>query len=120
MRIVTRANYEAFIRSRPVAVILLDANWTGRLGKAMKSLFIQAERELGDVVAFGVVDVNAEGDLSRSSLPVGNVPAIAYFNDASRVNIVIGLTQDISGNIRKLMEGCFDISAPLEKWVEET
>lgn len=45
------------------------------------------------------------GELCRVSLSVGSVPAIAYFKDASRVNIVIGLTQDIPGKIRKIMEG---------------
>ena len=105
MRIATRANFDSFIRSENVAVILLDASWTSRLGKAMKSLFVQAEHELGDLVAFGSVDVDVEGELCRASLPVGNVPAIAYFKGSSCVNIVIGLTQDIPGNIRKIMEG---------------
>ena len=83
------------------AVVLFDAEWDIGPGGAVRSKIKSVEETFKDSIFFGEVDVDKEQELA-SSVPILNVPSIAYYKEGVLQKVELGETQDIKQNIRTL------------------
>lgn len=103
MKLLTHAEYRDFIASKRVAAIHFEADWD--IGKHdTRKAMRDAVRLLGNEVAFAEVDVDLEPDLARS-IPVGNVPLVAYYRDGRLVAALIGTGQNVRARVVRVLAG---------------
>jgi len=103
MERVSRSSLAEFLARRPFSIVHIDAEWDG-YRKKMEKRIHEVESQLEQSISFGYADCDAEQDYARE-IRLINVPSIAYYRGAELFGLVIGIQQDISGNIRRLMEG---------------
>lgn len=94
---------DEFLSRRPFSVVHLDAEWDGYRGIVAEKIGILAE-QLADSTSFGYIDIDREQDHARS-LNLLNVPACSYYRGLELVATVIGMQQDIEGNLRIVRDG---------------
>jgi hypothetical protein len=94
---LTRDAYASFIRSEKLVAILFDAPAWDKGGWAvMEPLLRQAATELVEVAALGP----AEREICHS-IPVANVPCVAYYRDGQLVAGLIGIGQDVVSRVKR-------------------
>ena len=103
MRMLTAGEFDAFVASRPLVVIHVDARWDAYRDE-VRAKMLAAETGLKDHVAFAEVDCDTEGELCRS-LGVANVPWIAYFREGKQVRAGAGAHQDILEHAKQILDG---------------
>jgi thioredoxin-like negative regulator of GroEL len=97
---LTQADIASFLAEKPVAAIHFDANWDGKYRAVTRSAMADAEQVLAECVNFGEIDCDSEPELAKS-IPILNVPSVAYYRDGRLVGALIGANQ----NVRLLLEG---------------
>src|SRR3954468_12116531 len=103
MRFVTSAEFPSFIAAKAAAAVHFDADWDGYREQTRRSM-LHAEAALGEKVNFAKVDCDAEVALSRS-IPVLNVPLVAYFRDGKLVVALIGANQNVLARLERVLRG---------------
>jgi len=103
LRLLTNTEFSQFITARRVAVLHFDAEWNLHRTTARQKM-LDAQVALSDQVNFAEVDCDSESDLARS-IPVLNVPCIAYYLDGQLVAALIGANQNIHSRIERLLRG---------------
>jgi thioredoxin-like negative regulator of GroEL len=99
---VTRENYESFITEREFAVIHFDAEWDFGHRPHTRLLMTATAKLFPANVNFGEVDCDAESELAKS-IPVCNVPLLAYFRRGQLVGALVGSYQNIAERLRRIM-----------------
>lgn len=104
MRLLTGEDFLAFVQAKPAAAIHFDAEWDvgGRPVTRLKML--EAEQVLSDHANFGEVDCDRELALAKS-IPVLNVPLVAYYRDGKLVASLIGSGQDVRARLERVIRG---------------
>lgn len=103
MRQLTHAKFDSFLAEKPLAVIHFDADWNGyRLD--VRRRMLDAEQAYGDAASFAEVDADAQVDLGRS-IPIVNVPTVAYFRDGRLVAALIGANQNVKARVCRMLNG---------------
>ncbi len=103
MECVSKATLLEFLARRPFSVIHVDANWDG-YRKVLGDKISGVERQFEQSVSFGYMDCDKEQTYARE-IGLLNVPSIAYYRGAELVGVVIGIQQEVAGNIERLMHG---------------
>lgn len=104
---LTRETYDTFVQGNEAVVVLFDAPaWDTGGWCIMEPLFSRAAEQLNGIAALGFVDVDgpAEAEVCRS-IPIANVPTIAYYLDGRLVAALIGIGQDVVERTRAMMAG---------------
>jgi thioredoxin-like negative regulator of GroEL len=103
MRLVTRAEFQSFISAKPFAAILFDAPWD-RNGSAIRAAMLALESAFAEQAVFGEVDCDQEWDLAKS-IPVLNVPLVAYYHRGQLVQALIGGDQNVRARLERVLRG---------------
>jgi thioredoxin-like negative regulator of GroEL len=98
---ISKSSLPEFLSRRPLSVVHLDANWDG-YRKAMDDKIQGIASDFEDSVSFGYLDCDDEKEYARE-IGILNVPSVAYYRGTELVGIVVGIRQDITENIRRLM-----------------
>lgn len=64
----------------------------------------EPEQALADRVNFGEVDCDSDPELAKS-IPILNVPAVAYYQGGKLVGAVIGPGQNVQLRLKRLLHG---------------
>jgi thioredoxin-like negative regulator of GroEL len=104
MRLLTRANIAPFLAEKPVAAVHFDASWNAEHRKVMRGVMVGAEQALAERVNFGEVDCDRDPELAKS-IPILNLPSVAYFRDGKLVGALIGTSQDVRLHLERLLRG---------------
>ncbi|MES2706140.1 MAG: hypothetical protein V4726_05990 [Verrucomicrobiota bacterium] len=84
-------------------VVHIDAEWDGcRFGPAKNIQTLQKQNRPG--VAFAYIDCDEEHEYARG-IGLLNVPAVAYYRGTLLVEVVIGMNQDVAGNLGMVISG---------------
>jgi thioredoxin-like negative regulator of GroEL len=65
---------------------------------------LEAEEALVDQVNFGEVDCDRDRELAKS-IPVLNVPTVAYYRDGGLIVALIGAQQNIRARLERVLRG---------------
>ena len=104
VRQLTGAEYDSFIKQKTGAAIHFDAEWDVGYRPITRKRMLEAEATLSGKASFGEVDVDQEMDLARS-LPLLNVPAVAYYCDGKLIAILPGVSQNVRERLERVLQG---------------
>ena len=104
MRLLTATEVEAFIEAKPVAAIHFDAEWDTNYRTIGRRKMEEAEQALGELVNFGEVDCDLAPKLAKS-VPVLNVPSVAYYRNGVLIAALVGTEQDVRGGVERILRG---------------
>jgi thioredoxin-like negative regulator of GroEL len=103
MRLLTSEDVPAFIAAKPAAALHFDADWDKGREPVRRSM-LEAEAVLGERVNFAEIDCDASVALSKS-IPVLNVPLVAYYRDGKLVAALIGADQNVRARVERVLRG---------------
>lgn len=103
MRLLTQADISAFLGEKPVAAIHFDAKWDANRA-ATRNAMTDAEQVLSDCVNFGEVDCDSDPELAKS-IPILNVPSVAYYRDGKLMGALIGAGQNVRLHLERILRG---------------
>jgi hypothetical protein len=83
-------------------VIHFDANWDAKHRAITRDSMADAERVLAERVNFGEVDCDPK---LAKSIPILNVPSVAYYRDGKRIGTLIGANQSVGFNLERVPGG---------------
>jgi thioredoxin-like negative regulator of GroEL len=104
MRLVTQTDIAVFVAEKPAAAIHFDANWDAKYRAVIRSAMVDAEQALADRVNFGEVDCDRDPELAKS-IPILNVPSVAYYRGGKLVGALIGAGQDVRVHLERVLRG---------------
>jgi len=90
MRVLTQADIGFFLEEKPAAAIHFDAKWDATHRAVTRSAMADAEQVLAERANFGEVDCDSDPELAKS-IPILNVPSVAYYRDGKLVGALIGV-----------------------------
>jgi thioredoxin-like negative regulator of GroEL len=100
---ISRSSLSEFLSRRPFSIVHVDANWDG-YRKALGDKICGVEPQFEQSVSFGYVDCDEEQAYARD-IGIINVPSIAYYRGTELFGVVIGIQQNVAGNIERLLRG---------------
>jgi thioredoxin-like negative regulator of GroEL len=103
MERLSKSNFPEFFSRSRFSIVHVDADWDG-YRKVLDHRIRDVEPQFEGSVSFGYVDCDAEMEYSRA-IGIVNVPSIAYYCGSKLCGVVIGMQQDIVGNIERMMRG---------------
>jgi thioredoxin 1 len=103
MRTLTSGEFAEFIVSKPFVVVHFDATWDG-YALGVRSHMSDAEREHGQVAAFGEIDIDGAPDVAMS-VGILNVPTVAYYRDGRLVAALCGASQSVRERVARVLRG---------------
>ena len=104
MRLLTGEEVPAFVAAKPVAVLHFDAEWDAKYREQTRRSMLEAEAALGDRANFAEIDIDANVELA-GSIPVLNVPLVAYYRDGQLVAALIGAGQNVRARVERVLRG---------------
>ena len=104
MRLLASEEFPDFVAAKPAAAIHFDAEWDAHLRDLTRRMMLEAEQALGDRANFGEIDVDKEPALARS-IPVCNVPLVAYYRDGKLVAALISTAQNVRVRVERVLRG---------------
>jgi len=104
MRKLTAAGYAAFVASNRIAVVHFDAEWDVAYRPIVRRRMAEVEREFGERASVGEVDIDAHPELA-TSIPILNVPTVAYYRDGRLVSALIGAGQNVLERVARVGRG---------------
>jgi thioredoxin-like negative regulator of GroEL len=104
MRFLTSEDVPAFIAAKPAAALHFDADWDKKYREEVRRSMLEAEAVLGERVNFAEIDCDASVALSKS-IPVLNVPLVAYYRDGKLVAALIGADQNVRARMERVLHG---------------
>ncbi len=103
MERVSKSYLPEFLAGRAYSVVHIDAEWDGHRNAASAKMH-DAETGLQEKVSFGYMDCDAEQDYAND-ISIVNVPSVAYYSGTKLFGVVIGVQQDVTRNIERMMRG---------------
>lgn len=104
MQQLTSSDFDFFITAKPAAVILFDAEWDVEYRPIARKRMLQAQELLGQSASFGEADCDSHPELVKS-IPVMNVPLVAYFRNGKLVAALIGVHQNVKARLERVLRG---------------
>jgi thioredoxin-like negative regulator of GroEL len=98
---ISKSSLSAFLSRHPFSIVHIDANWDG-YRKTLEDKICGVESQYEQSVSFGYVDCDEE-QAYAADIGIINVPSIAYYRGIELVGVVVGIQQDVAGNIEKLI-----------------
>jgi thioredoxin-like negative regulator of GroEL len=104
MRVLTSESVGAFVAAKPAAALHFDAGWNAKYREQVRRSMLEAEAALGERANFAEIDCDANEDLSKS-IPVLNVPLVAYYCGGKLVAALIGADQNVRARVERVLRG---------------
>jgi thioredoxin-like negative regulator of GroEL len=104
MQRLSSEQFKSFVEAKAAAVVHFDEDWNGQYRTMMRRQMRDAERSLSDRANFGEVDCTSSPELAKS-IPILNVPAVAYYGGGKLIAVLIGANQDIRGCLDRVLLG---------------
>jgi thioredoxin-like negative regulator of GroEL len=104
IRQLSSDQYVAFVAEKSVAAVHFDADWDTAYRPPTRQRMREAAEALGERANFAEVGVDAEPDLARS-IPLLNIPTVAYYRDGKLVAALIGSGQNVQERVERLLRG---------------
>ena len=104
MRLLTSTNFQSFVEAKQAAAVHFDAEWDFAYRPVLQRRMLEAEKLLADRVNFGEVDCDRNLDLAKS-IPIPNVPLVAYYRNGELVAALIGAEQNVRARIERVLRG---------------
>ena len=104
MRLLTSEDVPAFLAANPAAALHFDADWDAKYREQVRRSMLEAEAALGEQAGFAEIDCDANAELSKS-IPVLNVPLVAYYRGGKLVAALIGADQNVRARIERVLRG---------------
>ncbi len=104
IRRVSDEGYESFLREKEYAVILFDATGDVGPGLLIRPRFERAARAFADRVNFGEVDCDEQSRVV-TSIPVLNVPTVAYYKGGRLIAALVSAVQDVNARTGAMLDG---------------
>lgn len=95
---------QAFLAEKAAAAIHIDAEWDVGYRQHTRAKMIEAEASLAERADFGEIDCDRNQEWAKS-LPLLNVPAVAYYRDGKLVAALIGARQNIRARLTRVLRG---------------
>ena len=89
------------IEKSTYTVVHVDADWDGYRFQ-INDKITDAKKEFGNRVSFAYVDCDKEQEYA-SAIGVLNTPSVAYYCGSNLMALIIGIEQNVSRNINKLI-----------------
>jgi thioredoxin-like negative regulator of GroEL len=103
IRRVSEDDYESFLLEKEFAVVLFDAPWDVGPGASIRPPFEAAAEAFSSRVNFG--EVNCDEFDRVKSVPIVNVPTVAYYKGGRLIAAPVGASQDVTARTRAMLEG---------------
>ena len=100
---VSKASLPELLSRRPFSVVHVDSDWDGNRDFLAEKIR-REEPQFEQTVSFGYVDCDQEQEYA-AEIGIVNVPSIAYYKGLKLIGVVIGIQQDVSENIGRVMNG---------------
>ena len=104
MRLLTAGDIASFLAGKPAAAIHFDASWDAKYRAVTRSAMADAEQVLAHRVNFGEVDCDNDPELAKS-IPILNVPSVAYYREGKLVGALIGVEQNVRLHLERILRG---------------
>jgi thioredoxin-like negative regulator of GroEL len=102
MRLLAGTDIESFVTAKRAAAIHFDTEWDESYRTIVRGKMEDAERALGEQTPLGEVDCDSNLELAKS-IPVLNVPLVAYYRNGRLVAALIGAQQNILGRLERVL-----------------
>jgi thioredoxin-like negative regulator of GroEL len=99
-----RLKFGSFVAAKSAAVVHFDAEWDAANRTITRQQIRDAEASLSDRVNFCEVDCDQNPDIAKS-IPIINVPSVAYYAQGKLIAVVVGTTQDIRVRLERILSG---------------
>jgi thioredoxin-like negative regulator of GroEL len=104
MRLLTSEEVPAFIAAKPAAALHFDAEWDAKNREQVRRSMLEAEAALSEQATFAEIDCDSNVAFSKS-IPVLNVPLVAYYRDGKLVAALIGADQNVRARVERVLRG---------------
>jgi hypothetical protein len=105
MRLLTNADdIPAFLAAKPAAAVHFDADWDVGYRQRVRQSMVEAEAALGTQVNFAEVNCDAPV-IYLKSVPIGNVPTVAYYREGKLVGALVGADQNVRARLERMLRG---------------
>src|SRR3712207_276852 len=101
MRLLTSEQVPAFVAAKPAAALHFDAEWDARYRDQVRRSMLEAEAALAEQANFAEIDCDADVELAKS-IPVLNVPLVAYYRGGRLVAALIGANQNVRARLERV------------------
>lgn len=102
MRLLTSTDFQAFVAAKPAAAIHFDAEWDVSYRAVLRERMLEAEEALANEANFGEVDCDRNLELAKS-IPLLNVPAVAYYRNGKFVAVIGRAKQNVRAHLERLL-----------------
>jgi thioredoxin-like negative regulator of GroEL len=99
MKQIESQHFPSFINAKRAAAVHFDAEWNESYRTLLRRRMRDAESSLGTEANFGEVDRDASPELARS-IPILNVPSMAYYAEGKLIAVLAGAEQDVRRLVR--------------------
>ncbi len=96
---INSEHFQSLITVKRAAAVHFDAEWNESYRTVARRRMRDAESSLGTDASFGEVDCDANPELARS-IPILNVPSVAYYAEGKLVAVLVGAEQDVRSRVR--------------------
>ena len=100
---ISENEFEPFLQEKEYTVVLFDAPWDVGPGAIIRPLFEKAAGALNSQVNFG--EVNCDEFSRVKSIPILNVPTVAYYKGRQLIAALIGAQQDVTRRTQAMLDG---------------
>lgn len=104
MHLLDSAQFDSFVEGKPVAAVHFDAEWDSHHRAIMRQKMLEAEEVLGDRVNPGEFDCMSGPELAKS-IPILNVPSVAYYGDGKLIAVLIGTQENVRALLERILGG---------------
>ena len=104
MRLLIGNEVPAFVAAKAAAALHFDAEWDTHHREATRKSMREAETAFSDQANFGEIDCDANVELSKS-IPVCNVPLVAYYRNGKLIAALIGAGQNVRARMERVLRG---------------
>jgi hypothetical protein len=104
MQLLNTADFKSFVGAKQAAAVHFDAEWDVAPRLVLRRRMLEAEVALADLANFGEVDCGSNPALANS-IPVPNVPLVAYCREGQLVAALVGAEQNVRARVERLLRG---------------
>lgn len=104
MRFLSPKDVPAFVAAKPAAALHFDADWDAKYREQVRRSMLEAATAFGEQASFAEIDCDANVKFSNS-IPVLNVPLVAYYRDGKLVAALVGADQNVRARIQRVLRG---------------
>jgi hypothetical protein len=104
MQLLNDSDFQSFVEAKQAAAVHFDAEWDVASRPLLRRRMLEAEEVLADLANFGEVHCGSSAALANS-IPVPNVPLVAYYQDGDLVAALFGAEQHVRARMERVLRG---------------